>query len=574
MAGPSPQQRFHYLGVLEALHKRCALTRRKGKGTQLAGSIFQRVRFASPPSALVALKIRVFKDGCAQTKNLLKLSVDKARALEAQLLRDIDAATGTASGDKGIRSRPWPPRLSNQEITERFVALALGLHAEGRMSGDPVKSLRNAIQGAAKMVVAPALAWALQMEVSELHEDSQPKTLGALRDSLPSRLQGFGATQGKGPESYGDLPRLLHLATAWHQVLAEDLKLGQTAAVECLGQEIVDNLSHGGSANNRAVIFPKLHRIFGWGEAGSARALAIEHCRKSGALTAKLDTRLTLLEAANSQHVRPFRELLDHKPDLAQLKSKVNEPNRADAIQLAGEAFWLSRACFRRTAGAAFQVAFRGPRDRGELYVLAKTDDAAHLDACATLAYERLTLALGADGLDAVEKATVLRFRAGLATNPRYWRSTEVIEKAADAVKAYADSKLANPALVEHFRARLAWMEAVDTDGELGKELNRVTTGYALCLSKAGADFSKLDAEAPVHLFPELLHLLQLDPKSDAARQRDLLEIVDFILSRNFGVYMDIETERKAIEGGLRQAGCAKDVLRSREKRASSRVVV
>jgi len=132
----------------------------------------------------------------------------------------------------------------------------------------------------------------------------------------------------------------------------------------------------------------------------------------------------------------------------------------------------------------------------------------------------------------------------------------------------------ANPALVEHFRARLAWMEAVDAAGKVGKGLDGIITGYARCLSKAGDDFSKLDAEAPVHLFPELLHLLQLSPKSDATRQRELLGIVDFILSRNFGVYMDIDTERQAIEGGIRQAGCAREVLRGRGERAENQAIV
>lgn len=570
MAGSSTRQRFHYLGVLEALHKRSTDAHRGGKGKKIEGEVFRRLRDASPLNALVELRFRVLKDGPRQAEKLLEISFQKARELEEVLLRDIEAVSGSSTGDKGTRPRPWPPRLSNQEITERFVALALGLHAEGRMSEDPDKSLSHAIQAAAKTVVAPALAWAFQMEVSELHDDSQTKALSALCESLPSRLQGLGAAKKDGPESYGELPRLILLARAWHQVLAEDLELGQGPTTDCLGKEVVANLSHGGSANNRAAIFAKLHRVFGWGEAGTARALAIEHCRKAGALTAKVDTRLTLLEAANSKHVRPFRELLDHKPDIERLACKVIDPRRADAIQLAGEAFWLSRACFRKTAG----MKYTATRHALAKFVSCDHPDSRHLDALSTLAFERLTLALKGDALDASEKATVLRFRAGLATNPRYWRSTEVIDKAADAVRDYAACPRANPALAEHFKARLAWMEAADESGNVGKKLDGIISGYALCLSKAGNDFSRLDAEAPVHLFPELLYLLQLSPKSDATRQRELLAVVDFILSRNFGVYMDIDTERRAIKGGIQQAACARAVLGTQAKQDKTGSVV
>ena len=62
-----------------------------------------------------------------------------------------------------------------------------------------------------------------------------------------------------------------------------------------------------------------------------------------------------------------------------------------------------------------------------------------------------------------------------------------------------------------------------------------------------------VDAEAPIHLFPEVFVLLTYELKDDV-KVKDALEDVDLILKSNFGVYMDIDVEQAAILGGLKQS--------------------
>ena len=547
MAGPSPKQRFHYLGVLEALHKRCGANRENLRGADVQN--FAKLQGASFANALNKLRFRIISKVSGKPKILLKLGADNSRRLEQKLLNEIEEATVGRRRDRGIHPQPWPPLLTVQQVTERFVALALGLHAQDRISGTKVVGLAGAIAASARQTLAPAFAWAFLMETARLDEEDRRLALKSLRSQLAGRPGGEEDPRAGLPE----LARVLTLAKAWHEVLSADLGLGAKLAREAFGEAIVQLLESDHVADCQATVLARLLPTFGWGDAGSARALAIEQARKFGGLTARRDTRVNLLEAAHSSHVRPFRSDLERQVDVDQLKP-IQGGKVGDALRFAGEAFWLSRECFRKTAGAGFTIGLHAKRPDGE--VRSKVDDHRRLDRLSTLCLERLQLALGEYGLSELERVTLLRFRAGFSTNPRYWRSAEVVGAATEAVKAYKKHGDANPALAAHFEARLAWMESADKEGDPGGALDRVIDGYAEALSQAGTDFMGLDAEAPVHFFPELVHLMELRTRKGSNKTKDVLETVDFILSRNFGVYMDMEAERAAIVGGMSQAAC------------------
>ena len=107
------------------------------------------------------------------------------------------------------------------------------------------------------------------------------------------------------------------------------------------------------------------------------------------------------------------------------------------------------------------------------------------------------------------------------------------------------------PSLVHQFNARLAWHRAV-TEGkkEYDVMIEQALNHYHRCFDAAGVNLHDLDPEAPLHLFPEVAVLVE---EHAAKRISNLLETVDFILSRNFSIYMDIESEKASILAGLKQ---------------------
>jgi hypothetical protein len=436
------------------------------------------------------------------------------------------------------------------QMTERFVALALGLHAENRMSEKPAESLRASALQSAERTLAPAIAWSILSVFAERHELTHSPLLRQLRAELGSILQGVKADGLI--KSTAELTPHIELAKAWHRVLAEDLRLGQAAVADSFEKTVLALLASDSLADNRARVFLELQRYFGWGEAGSARAMAVEMSRRGGRRTARVDTRLQLLEAAHSDSLRPFRLALEGSAEKAlEIEANLKVPTAETPAILAGQAFWLSRFCFRKTAGLQYFRMQAGPH-KGQYRCSLGENEARLLDRVSMETMRRLSQAALLDGLSDEQLSILLRFRAGFATNPRYWRSPEVIAESGQAVADYAAHKQRNPSLTSHFQARLLWQKSVDSEGKPRNDLKSVIALFEDTLAKSGPDLSGLDAEAPVHFFPELIHIL--GQSNETSQAREALKAVDYILSRNFGVYMDIGVETEAIEGGLIQA--------------------
>jgi hypothetical protein len=167
-------------------------------------------------------------------------------------------------------------------------------------------------------------------------------------------------------------------------------------------------------------------------------------------------------------------------------------------------------------------------------------------------------LALGATcAANPDERILCLRFRAGYSTNPRYYRSRYVIKNARRFVRGYEDTPGAKSGLSDLFMARLFWQlsqsEAIaDTRETARQQANRF---FIAALNAIEGD--KMDSEAPIHLFPEIMVALhaQLENKKGKVSKNNggSLALLDYLAQRGFGIYFDAPTEAAAIDAGCRQ---------------------
>ena len=147
---------------------------------------------------------------------------------------------------------------------------------------------------------------------------------------------------------------------------------------------------------------------------------------------------------------------------------------------------------------------------------------------------------------------TCLRYAAGYATNPRYCRSLSVLRHQEKLVDLYEAHPMHRSSLVKMFRGRIAWQQSFATRGE--RHRKEALKYYYAALKSHRDDRHGFDAEAPVHFFPELTHLLR-PPTSKASKVAKTLDAVDFITQRNYGIYFDIEREAEKIDAGLAAYG-------------------
>jgi hypothetical protein len=109
------------------------------------------------------------------------------------------------------------------------------------------------------------------------------------------------------------------------------------------------------------------------------------------------------------------------------------------------------------------------------------------------------------------------------------------------------------------------WQRAhSSTDKERDELLIDALDCYHRCLDEAGDDFRNLDPEAPIHLFPEIAVLVGSVANK---KPQNTLAAIDFILSRNFSIYMDIDSERDSIVAGFKQAAAQPVHVASRATR-------
>jgi hypothetical protein len=264
--------------------------------------------------------------------------------------------------------------------------------------------------------------------------------------------------------------------------------------------------------------------------------------------------RLQLFAAATNPDLSPFRSLTERNLPRANAKTfaaedpKPAQPREA-GIEACGAAFWLARACFGRHVGDQT------------------------LNPAADKASERvLLLLLRAAALLKDEPAlrlTCVRYAAGFATNPRYVRSSLVLDLQKRLVDLYAAHTEHRSSLVDLFKGRIAWQY---WRAGLLKSPKLALHHYAAALRDHRLDHHGFDAEAPVHFFPELIVLLRQSAKR-MTREKHTLAAVDFITQRNYGIYFDVERETKMIDAGFKEftdfkQACVDELFRRKRSEA------
>lgn len=565
---------FNYINLLGKLEEACRahkprLTNLRAGVKRAADNPLHFARIAAAMAYFAVKHVLVRTAGRrGETFKNLGIEAKRLARLEAILLRNIHNYTsGRTSADRALDDI-WPSPIPDGRVLERLIATTLGLASRR----DPAEALEAeaafqvALQSAVRSVLLPALAWRILCELHTYHEVTREE----LRRRLVARLSDHAGVQRDFIllrfEDREYMLGSLILHRAWSDVLtgpACGLAPGDVASL--LGEELAAHLRHADSAAARANLFPRLTEAFGWGLRGSERSYAIElAARRRGPSRGKegravfASSRLRLLDAAHSEEIRHFAELTRLKLAVANEQADeavaLSRKRPLDVALYAGKAYWLANACFRRPMAYSFS-ADSPPRLRrdGEMVDVAgsaPTESTADYDTASERAARLLEHAIGLGEASEDQRLLMLRFLAGFATNPRYWRGPYVLANAARWVEAYSNDG-GRPCLVHQFRARLAWQQAM-TAGKREREalIEQALVHYHGCLDAAGVDLHGLDPEAPLHLFPEIAVLVELHA---AQRVYNLLETVDFILSRNFSIYMDIDAERDSILAGLSQ---------------------
>lgn len=432
----------------------------------------------------------------------------------------------------------WPPAVPIGQLVSRFVGHAIGLHSE-----DPETPLATHVTASFRETVAPALAWGLLTQVAQEPPGDKDESTATTQRRLAAG----------GPPAAGEAP-YLRLVEGCLRTLGQkgaEWQVDPTAVTE-LRRAIGDEFAKL-AADPIGAFPPELACHYGPRRGGSDRAHAVALAqRRSGTAAAFLRERIELLATARSPQLDAFRRLC--ATDLAAACGEAEAWLRADASHelaargrlAAGRAYWLARQTYGQHDLAAAEW-LDAPEEQDEAKPTAPVEWASKLTL--QLLREAARAYRGQPELGAL----CLRFAAGYATNPRYHRATHVLARQQEVVEAYAAEPKARARLTDLFRARLAWQgQATLLPTKNREEVKAAAKHYQSAVSEAGRETDALDAEAPVQLFPELIAFLE-NYHDDSKGGEKLLEVVDYVVQQNYGVYFDVETERRLISAGLEQ---------------------
>lgn len=532
MADP---QDFHYMSVLRQLEIEAGVLRggrRRSAGRQGVNRMVALFDEAKRRLALVKVS-----RGEKISLNL-KFSRDNQLKVEQEVIANLRRLT-----EEPEATGEWPPRIPVGRMVERFTGTAIGLHSE-----NPREAFATSVAAAFEKAVLPALAWGLMVRLYELPEELRTATQAKLVERLLNE-DAAGVTEvALGGEAYRKVAiPYLRMAEAWFRLCAEGKLCALPAAVRTrLRRNLADRFRLP-LGELDTLLWHELGALYAASTAGSERARAIA---LAGGDAAFMRERLALFDAARREESQDFRLLTEQRPDEAVKRpfacEQENPPARIEAgLEAAGGAFWLARACFGKHGRPHADAA-----SARTLLLLLRA---------AVMLRERPELA-----------ATCLRYAAGFATNPRYTRSGLVIDFQARLVELYARDPRARPALVEQFRGRLAWQRWQAGDKAAKPQ---ALDHYMQALALHDKGDQGLDAEGPIHFFPELVVLLGQDSAQGKRAEPDL-RTVDFITQRNYGIYFDIEKEERLIAAGLaeyrsQQAYLAQERAREAQARTS-----
>ena len=457
----------------------------------------------------------------------LKLKCTRMQAQETQLIRNIEECAQGLHPSRSFRLAGWPPVVPVESMVSQFAAQAIGLQSEA-----PDGPFSEKVQATWSEVVAPALAWGILGQLQDANATLET------RKAATERVRNADHAADIAPSKTSDLP-YLRLAEAWFEVL-QGTQPWQLSAHTI--QLLRNRLANTVASDNVRELWTNLGEHFSHAIGGSARAKAVQLASRhltDQPKAAFLRNRLVMLEASRLPTVQALAQATRSDPykavEMAKAwrKRRLGEPLEQRSPIDSGMAYWLAHMLYK---------AHRRP-DQGVL------NDASDL-VCALLKD-------GEDAAQSEDQALLcLRYLAGYASNPRYHRSPEVLKESHHYIRMYTAADGRKPGLAALFEARYAWQLYSRDKTSNESDRHFANTRYAEALQSLETD--ALDSEAPVHLFPEILVVLeeQLSNKKgrfDLKGNEESLRLLDYIAQRSYGVYFDAPTERAAIHDGCEQ---------------------
>jgi len=459
----------------------------------------------------------------------------------------------------------WPPVVPTDQLVSRFVGHAIGLHSE-----NPEADFAAQVEASFRETAVPALAWGLLTQLATLPAEDKDAATGALLRRLDQETGAKPDSAELIIDAAGRRIALpyLRLTEGFLRLLTQkgaEWRISVEAAAKLRGQLRVEFAKLAADTNGAFPAVLALH--YGPQRGGSDRAHAVALAqRRSQTSAAFLRERIELLATARAPELDPFRRLC--ATDLRAACQEAQAWLSADASGetadrgrlAAGRAYWLARQTFGKHELAAAEwltAIVERTNDEGRVIHQASADlapqELADIEWASKLTLQLLREAARAyRGRDDL-RAICLRFAAGYATNPRYHRASAVLALQQVVVEEYAREPAARARLTDMFRARLAWQsQATLLPTKNRGEIRKAAGFYQSAVSGLGTPKDGLDAEAPVHLFPELLAFLETYHNESKGGEK-LLHVIDYVVQQNYGVYFDAVTERQLIAAGLEQ---------------------
>lgn len=533
---PESNTDFTYLSVLRELEKEVAPL--AGKEATKAGADLTRANnwFKGTVGGLLSFATGKIAGGSNVIAKSLGVTSQVIKASEETRLRHLSAWTQSQTRYEVGKATTWPPLIPIGLTVERFIGTAIGLHSES-----PNEPFERHVHSSLSDTVAPALAWGLWCQLRLTPEDYRPNTAEAVKASImntatefrdPARLTIGGVLQQTVEIPY---LRLLH---GWLAIL-QQRKAEWSVTAETLRSfrlEVMKQFDRY-CEDPKAGISELLLTHYGTTDHGSerARVVAMVHHRSPNS-AAFLRSRLSLLSGAYLPELEHFRHLLASNPlsalDDAERLLENDKAKAENHGELAcGRAYWLARYTYGRHGSPG-----------------AFGSDAS------SLALRLLQSAAKSFAGDDEKRTYCLRFAAGYATNPRYFRSDLVLQRQNECISEYVREPLHRPKVAEMFKARVAWQCQASCKGLKNRHLAKeAARHYNLALEGAAASAKGLDSEAPVHLFPELYVFLKEFSDPSSAGSKKVLAVIDHVVQHNYGIYFDAEVEEKLINDGISQ---------------------
>jgi len=476
------------------------------------------------PIDLISNATQKLSQGDKKIFQSLKFTAQRLEETERSILKNINNWTNHPNTTSQKLTQNWPPIIPVGRMTECFVALTIGLQSE-----NPDKDISDCIAVSFKETINPALAWGIICNLNNQPNYQSEPLLKIISEKIVNIVNSPDFELVYDNEKI-DLP-YLNLISAWFNLLkkyklSDDEIINLERNLSVLIKDNFDEIVKILWQNLSTQYSPSIH--------STDRAKAVLHASKFSGnnQSAFINSRFVLLQAAQNIEAIKFRNKIDKDlrialKDAESFLNKIQSDNTT--TQACGMAFWLAKKCYRAV---------------GKI----KSIDEDDYDRASEVVVKLLDYGYK-NSVNSEQRNLCLRYIAGFATNPRYWRSKKLVSHQAEMVSKYEQDPLSRKCLVHSFKARVAWYNSIKEPHKF--KLSECFEHYFKATSNWKDQRNGLDSEAPIHLFPEIAVLL-LEESKDHKNRENPLKIIDFILERQFGIYFDKDKEHEDIFRGLK----------------------